>query len=141
MPAALPAMARLKRRSEYLAVARGTRVPRRGFLMQALHRPGQMTTRHGFTVTKKQGNAVERNRIRRRLVAAVEAVAPLHAPAGYDIVLVGRRDALGMAFDRLTSDLAGAYGDGARGGRRRPAGGPTNSKRAAAMARGDGTDG
>ena len=66
-------MYRLKKRRDYLKVARGDRTPRRGFLLQSAKRPeGEPAPkvsgpRFGFTVTKKIGNAVVRNRIRRRL--------------------------------------------------------------------------
>lgn len=68
-----------------------------------------MPPRFGFTVTKKTGNSVERNRIRRRLREAVRRMAPLDAKPGFDYVLVGRRDALQLPFLDLTSDLAAAF--------------------------------
>ena len=61
--------------------------------------------RVGFTVTKKVGNAVIRNRIKRRLRAAVAEVVPFWAPAGNDYVLIGRKKALERPFLLLTSDL------------------------------------
>jgi len=65
--------------------------------------------RIGFTVTKKTGNAVERNRIRRRLKAAV---ADVHgsAAAGIDYVLIGRRQALSVSYDSLRDDMRRAFG-------------------------------
>lgn len=78
---------------------------RPAFLLQAVRRPGQ-PARFGVTVTRKVGNAVERNRIRRRLRAAVASAAV--STAGADYVLVARRGALTRAFTDLVTDLAGA---------------------------------
>ena len=64
--------------------------------------------RVGYTVTKKIGNAVVRNRLKRRLRAAVREVMPSAAPAGHDIVLIGRSGGLGQEFAKLTRDLARA---------------------------------
>jgi len=70
-------MQRLKKRKDYVKVARGARTPRCGFLLQSIRRaegPADVVeadARFGFTVTKKMGNAVVRNRIRRRLKEAV----------------------------------------------------------------------
>lgn len=62
---------------------------------------GDDGVRVGFTVTRKMGGAVVRNRIKRRLRAAVREIAPLHAEAGCDYVLIARR----AAFDRNYADL------------------------------------
>ena len=66
-------MERLRRRADFKAVAGGRRISRRGFVLQALRAAGDEArpARVGFTVTRKIGNAVVRNRIRRRLRAAV----------------------------------------------------------------------
>jgi len=61
--------------------------------------------RFGFTVTRKIGNAVVRNRIRRRLKEAVRLSADDIAAPGTDYVLIGRRAALSLPFDRLITDL------------------------------------
>lgn len=65
--------------------------------------------RFGYTVTKKLGGAVQRNRIRRRLRAAVEEVAPGRCKPGYDYVLVARPVALDCEFAALKRDLAQAF--------------------------------
>lgn len=103
-------MLRLKKRAEFLAVSRGTRTGRRAFSLQSGTGPTTPddAPRVGFTVTKKVGNAPERNRIRRRLRAAIAAL-PADAPrAGTDYVVVGRREALAESFETLVSDLASA---------------------------------
>lgn len=94
---------RLKRRSEFLKAARGKRAGRSSFALQAVaNRTGDAGV--GFTVTKKVGNAPERNRIKRRLRAAVALAARDFAP-GNDYVLVGRRGALHEPFAALLGDL------------------------------------
>jgi ribonuclease P protein component len=66
--------------------------------------------RVGFTVTKKVGNAVERNRIKRRLRAAAREILPAQARCGYDFVLIGRKGTLTRPFADLKSDLVQALG-------------------------------
>jgi ribonuclease P protein component len=100
-------METLRRRADFVAVGRGARVVRQGFVVQGLLRQGGNSAqppRFGFTVTKKIGNAVVRNRIRRRLRAAARAAA-LHAKPGADYVLIARAAALTLPFDRLVTDL------------------------------------
>jgi ribonuclease P protein component len=95
---------RLKKRAEFLAAAGGRRVSRQGFVVQALAAGRDGPPRFGFTVTKKIGNAVVRNRIRRRLREAVRQAGG-KAKTGTDYVIVGRRAALTLEFDRLVADL------------------------------------
>lgn len=61
--------------------------------------------RVGFTVSRKVGNAVQRNRARRRLCAAVERVMPAHAKGGFDFVVIGRKRTLRRPFTALIADL------------------------------------
>lgn len=113
-------MKRLKERAEFLAVAQGVRSARRGFVLQAAHRTAAADTiesgdrpaesRCGFTVTKKIGNSVVRNRIRRRLREAIRLHGDRWAEPGVDYVLVGRDQALTLSFAELKADLAGAFG-------------------------------
>lgn len=104
-------MARLKRRADFLAVAKGVRIHRTTMTLQAASRSGPVIEgarpRVGFTVTKKIGNAVVRNRIKRRFRAASDGLEAEFA-TGTDYVIVARRDALDAPFDALTGELAGA---------------------------------
>ena len=97
---------RLVKRSEFLKAARGNRAGRSAFLLQAIGSE-QPEPGIGFTVTKKSGNAPERNRIRRRLRAAARACETRFQPQN-DYVLVGRRDALSIPFDKLVGELSSA---------------------------------
>jgi ribonuclease P protein component len=65
--------------------------------------------RFGFAVTKKLGNAVTRNRIRRRLKAALSELAPSLAQPGYDYVVVARSAAFDRSFAEIRSDLTRAF--------------------------------
>jgi ribonuclease P protein component len=109
-------MERLRKRAEFAAVARGRRIEKPGFVLQAARQENKAGTgggaaaagkaaRFGFTVTKRLGNAATRNRIRRRLREAARIVAPPHAAPGMDYVVVGRAAALRMPFERLVADL------------------------------------
>ena len=97
------ALRRLIKRSQFQRAARGNRAGRSAFGLQVVAvdetQPGI-----GFTVTKKTGNSPERNRIKRRLRAAVTACARDFVPH-HDYVLVGRRDALSEPFAKLVADL------------------------------------
>jgi ribonuclease P protein component len=123
---------RLKRRREFLHVARAGRkwaVP--GLVLQVLDRHavtqtagdrpegrsnsrggvsasgqvGERDIRVGFTVTRKVGGAVVRNRTKRRLRAAVERVMPTHAAPGRDYVVIGRAGTNLRPFPDLVGDL------------------------------------
>ena len=97
-------MQRLRQRSDFLAAATGGRAPVSGFVLQALDRREDGPVRVGFTVSKKVGNAPERNRVRRRLREMVR-LSPAEMRQGYDYVLIGRRAALGLPFERLVEDF------------------------------------
>ncbi len=62
----------------------------------------------GFTVSRKVGTAVERNRVRRRLREIVRRSATEDFAAGHDYVLIGRRAALSASFQELMAELSGA---------------------------------
>jgi ribonuclease P protein component len=100
---------RLTRRAEFLRVAaRGRKVPVPGLVLQALAREDAGPARLGFTVTRKIGNAVIRNRARRRLRAAARQVLAEQTLAGVDLVLIGRDATLRRPFPELVADLKGA---------------------------------
>ncbi|MCP4318370.1 MAG: ribonuclease P protein component [Hyphomicrobiales bacterium] len=106
-----PGIGRLKRRSEFLAVRKGERRKGPFFLLEVLDRgAGDARPRVGYTVTKRQGNAVERNRIRRRLREAIRLHAGFDMKRGHDYVVVGRRDALTAPFAELTKSLVARIG-------------------------------
>jgi len=82
-----------------------------GFVLQAAPAPaelGQPGARVGFTVSRKVGNAVVRNRVRRRLREIAREVIPAQARPDLDYVLVGRQAALGRDFAVLRQDLVEA---------------------------------
>lgn len=117
----------LKRRSEFLAARKGVRWASALFVMEALRHPAgtgvpvRTGPRFGFTVSKQVGGAVERNRIKRRLRAAVQQTQADHARPEFDYVLIARRPALETDFGVLISDLVTAYGR-VHSGRRPPPG-------------------
>jgi ribonuclease P protein component len=98
-------MQRLKQRADFLAAAAGSRAPAGGFVLQARDRHEDGPVRVGFTCSKKVGNSVERNRVRRRLREVVRLTPPEAMRRGFDYVLIGRTTALQMPFDRLVEDF------------------------------------
>jgi ribonuclease P protein component len=101
-------MDRLRQRADFLAAASGVRVATPGFVVQGRRREDVGPFRIGFTVSKKVGSAVERNRVRRRLRELVRRDgAPLMRPQ-VDYVLIGRRTALSRGFDMMGEDLTSA---------------------------------
>ena len=107
------AFERLKQRKEFLATAKGARLHEAAFTLQAKMRPAEddasLGRRFGLTVTKKTGNSVERNRIRRRLRAALRETSSArgnvtNSPA-CDYVIVARRECLSIRFADLTEKL------------------------------------
>lgn len=102
--------ARLTKRAEFLAAAKGRRFHTDRMSVQGLARPEGDALRVGLTVTKRVGHATERNRIKRRLRAAVAEAAPHHAARAADVVVIARRDCLSAPFPALVEDLARAIG-------------------------------
>ena len=103
-------MERLRQRADFLAVANGARVQAPAFVLQGRRRDDFGPIRIGFTVTKKNGNAPERNRIRRRLREVVKRVDCVAMRPHSDYVLVGRRAALTRDFADMVNDLRTALG-------------------------------
>jgi ribonuclease P protein component len=101
-------MERLRQRADFLAAATGVKIPAAAFVLQTKRRDDEGPARFGFTVSKKVGNAVERNRVRRRLREIVRLHAAGRIRAGHDYVLVGRRAALALPFERIKQDFDGA---------------------------------
>jgi ribonuclease P protein component len=102
---------RLRRRADFQRVSRGRRKSSSAFVLQMALQSESAAEgpRIGFTVTRKTGGSVERNRIRRRLKEALRAAGPLEARADCDYVLVARREALTRDFAALIADLRSAF--------------------------------
>ena len=101
-------MERLRQRADFLAAAAAAKVPTRAFVLQMRDRREAGPVRIGFTVSKKVGNAVERNRVRRRLREIVRRAAAGMLRPGHDYVLIGRRAGLTVPFEGLLEDFRGA---------------------------------
>ena len=101
-------MERLKNRREFLRAARGAKWVTPGLVMQCWKRDDDASSRIGFTVTKRVGNAVIRNRVKRRLREIVRQ-DEAHARMGYDYVVIGRKSTTTRAFKDLKNDLDGAF--------------------------------
>jgi ribonuclease P protein component len=99
------AVERLRKRADFLSAATGPRAPAAAFVLQTRARADTGPPRVGFTVSKKVGNAVERNRVRRRLREIVRLSDAARLRPGNDYVLVGRRAALKEPFARLIEDF------------------------------------
>ena len=97
----------LKNRSDFLRAARARRQGTASMMVQMhARRDDDPATRVGFTCSKKVGNAVARNRAKRRLREAARAVLPEHGNQGCDYVLIGRAETTASRpFDLLVGDL------------------------------------
>jgi ribonuclease P protein component len=99
----------LAKRSEFLAANRGLRFPVPGFVLLVRKRDdGDDQLGIGYTVSKKVGNAVTRNRMKRRMRALVRDILPENGMAGCDHVLIGRPGANDIAFADLGDQLSSA---------------------------------
>ena len=101
-------MDRLRQRADFLAVANGARVSSAAFVVQGWRREDDGPIRVGFTVSRKNGTATERNRIRRRLRELVKLLDVISMRPHSDYVLVGRRAALNRDFATMLDDLRSA---------------------------------
>ena len=107
-------MSVLTRRADFLAANRGLRIARPGFVLLA--RPnGTQAMRFGITVTKKIGNAVVRNRMKRRFRALLREMLPEQGLPGHDHVLIGRDGGIERDFALLRSELGAALARAAEG--------------------------
>lgn len=99
----------LRKRADFLRAARAGRASTPAFMLQARHRRDPAPDgplRVGFTCSKKVGNAVARNRAKRRLRALAAQVLPDHGKPGWDYVLIGRAELTAShPFDQMLQDL------------------------------------
>ncbi|MBM3503813.1 MAG: ribonuclease P protein component [Alphaproteobacteria bacterium] len=96
---------RITRRADFVRIAgRNRRWVTPGLTLQTDRAPTD-AVRVGFTVTRRLGKAVARNRIKRRLRAVAEHVLEHHALPGQDFVVIGRSDALTRPFAALCEDM------------------------------------
>jgi ribonuclease P protein component len=112
-------LGRLKKRAEFLRLAgTGRKAASPGLILQAAPRPLEggvfdsppedQPLRIGFTCSRKVGNAVARNRAKRRLRAVAQAVLGPKAREDYDFVIIGRQETLKRPFALLLQDLLGS---------------------------------
>ena len=97
----------LTKRADFLAANRGMRVARHGFVLLARPNGGE-GVRFGITVTKKIGNAVVRNRMKRRFRELLRAALPDKGLTDHDHVLIGREGGIERDFGRLGEELDAA---------------------------------
>ena len=124
---------RLRARQDFLRAGRGRRQVMPGFILLGRERApdeaaGRAVARVGFTCSKKLGNAVTRNRAKRRLRALAARVMPAAARPGWDYVLIGRPGAtVALPFAEMATQLETALRR-LHAPRRRPGGGPGRSR-------------
>lgn len=103
----LPQPVRIKKRRCFLrATHNGKKFVAKTMILQTVPQNETSGMRLGFTVTKKIGHAVIRNRVRRRLKEVARYILPIEGVNGFDYVLVARKEAEEVSFDVLKRDLA-----------------------------------
>jgi len=120
-------LSRLKKRAEFLACAKGPSCARGAVVIQALPQPARTDLGVGFTATKRVGNAVIRNRAKRRLREAARKLLPQLGKPAHDYVFIARQGADERPWPRLLDDVKSALvrlaaEDGARDPGKRRAG-------------------
>jgi ribonuclease P protein component len=99
----------IRKRSDFLAANAGRRAAMSGFVLLVRDRgDGSDQKRVGFTVTRKIGNAVTRNRMKRRFRALAREIIPVHGFAGSDHVMIGRKGGIERDFGQLRLELTRA---------------------------------
>lgn len=107
-------MSVLTKRADFLAANRGLRIARPGFVL-LVNPNGLDQVRYGITVTKKIGNAVVRNRMKRRFRALLREALPASGLPGHDHVMIGRETGVERDFAKLREELAMALSRAAQG--------------------------
>jgi ribonuclease P protein component len=99
----------IRKRADFLAANAGRRAATTGFVLLVRDRKDDdPAKRVGFTVTKKIGGAVVRNRLKRRFRALAREILPTNGYAGSDHIMIGRSSGIKRAFSDLRNDLARA---------------------------------
>ncbi len=109
----------IRKRSDFLAANRGLRVARPGFVLLANPNVGQ-GMRYGITVTKRMGNAVLRNRMKRRFRELLWEALPAKGLSDHDHILIGREGGIERDFAKLREELDQALLRAAQGQGDRP---------------------
>ena len=108
-----PALSTITHRRDFLVAAGAKKFVTHSLILQMAKRnsdhPAGPQARTGFTVTKRMGNAVIRNRIKRRLRAAAREIAPKWALVGHDYVIISRIKVLQCPFSELLRDMEFAF--------------------------------
>jgi ribonuclease P protein component len=109
VPSGLLSLVRMTERKDFLRMSQGSRVHSKSFVIQSRNRAKDLSVRVGFTCSKKVGNAVARNRAKRRLREIARLVLPILGLPGYDYVLIGRASVTcSMDFEAMKKELVDA---------------------------------
>ena len=106
-PAVFSCVKQITKRSDFIQASHAKRLGVKGFLLQARNRnDDDQTIRVGFTCSKKVGNAVARNRAKRRLREITNLILISSAKKGWDYVLIGKKEVTASRdFIKLKNDL------------------------------------